>query len=32
VAVFVAFKPQWLLTYSDLQYLPGKPAGDNPPP
>lgn len=25
VAVFVAFKPHWLLTYSDQRYLPGKP-------
>jgi len=25
VAVFVAFKPQWLLTYSDLRYLPPRP-------
>lgn len=24
-AIFVAFKPQWLLTYSDQRYLPGKP-------
>lgn len=22
-AIFVAFKPEWLLTYSDLRYLPG---------
>ena len=33
VAVFVAFKPQWLLTYSDLRYLPGqRQGGDNPTP
>jgi len=25
VAIFVAFKPEWLLTYSDARYLPGKP-------
>jgi uncharacterized membrane protein len=23
IAIFVAFKPEWLLTYSDLRYLPG---------
>jgi uncharacterized membrane protein len=23
VAIFVAFKPHWLLTYSDVRYLPG---------
>jgi uncharacterized membrane protein len=22
VAIFVAFRPSWLLTYSDLRYLP----------
>lgn len=27
-AIFVAFKPQWLLTYSDQRYLPG--AGGKP--
>lgn len=33
VAVFVAFKPHWLLTYSDLRYLPGQRQGrDNPAP
>lgn len=36
VAIFVAFKPQWLLTYSDARYLPGPqpPTGGNhhPPP
>lgn len=26
-AVFVAFKPQWMLTYSDQRYLPGAPDG-----
>jgi uncharacterized membrane protein len=26
-AIFVAFKPQWMLTYSDLRYLPGKRSG-----
>ena len=25
VAIFVAFKPEWLLTYSDARYLPGRP-------
>jgi len=25
VAIFVAFKPHWLLTYSDARYLPRKP-------
>ena len=25
VAIFVAFKPHWLLTYSDARYLPGAP-------
>jgi uncharacterized membrane protein len=24
-AIFVAFRPQWLLTYSDARYLPGPP-------
>lgn len=28
-AIFVAFKPDWLLTYSDQRYLPGPPP--NPP-
>jgi uncharacterized membrane protein len=32
VAIFVAFKPQWLLTYSDLRYLPPAKPRDNPPP
>lgn len=32
VAIFVAFKPHWLLTYSDLRYLPGPKPRDNPPP
>ncbi len=31
-AVFVAFKPQWLLTYSDQRYLPPPRPRDNPPP
>ena len=25
IAIFVAFKPQWVLTYSDERYLPGPP-------
>ena len=25
IAIFVAFKPQWVLTYSDARYLPGRP-------
>lgn len=25
IAIFVAFKPQWVLTYSDERYLPGRP-------
>lgn len=25
IAIFVAFKPEWVLTYSDARYLPGKP-------
>lgn len=32
VAIFVAFKPEWLLTYSDQRYLPSPKARDNPPP
>ncbi len=27
-AIFVAFKPEWMLTYSDARYLPGKHKGD----
>jgi uncharacterized membrane protein len=30
-AIFVAYRPQWLATYSDARYLPG-PAHDVPPP
>lgn len=26
VAIFVAFKPEWVLTYSDARYLPGRPS------
>jgi uncharacterized membrane protein len=32
VAIFVAFKPHWLLTYSDERYLPGAPQQGKPPP
>jgi uncharacterized membrane protein len=34
VAIFVAFKPEWLLTYSDERYLPGPPppGGKHHPP
>lgn len=32
VAIFVAFKPEWLLTYSDARYLPGKPPSQPPQP
>jgi uncharacterized membrane protein len=32
VSIFVAFKPHWLLTYSDLRYLPPPKPRDNPPP
>ena len=32
VAIFVAFKPHWLLTYSDLRYLPPPKPRGNPPP
>lgn len=31
-AVFVAFKPHWLLTYSDHRYLPPPHPRGNPPP
>ncbi|MEY4428465.1 MAG: hypothetical protein RLZZ182_1154 [Pseudomonadota bacterium] len=31
-AVFVAFKPHWLLTYSDQRYLPPPHPRGNPPP
>lgn len=30
VAIFVAFKPEWVLTYSDARYLPGRPPRDEP--
>jgi uncharacterized membrane protein len=30
VAIFVAFKPEWVLTYSDARYLPGRPPRDQP--
>lgn len=29
-AIFVAFKPQWLLTWSDARYLPKPPKHSNP--
>lgn len=31
IATFVAFKPQWVLTYSDARYLPGRPTRPEPP-
>jgi len=30
VAIFVAFKPEWMLTYSDARYLPGVSGGPRP--
>jgi uncharacterized membrane protein len=32
VSIFVAFKPHWLLTYSDRRYLPPPKPRDYPPP
>jgi uncharacterized membrane protein len=31
IAIFVAFKPEWVLTYSDARYLPRKPPRTGPP-